>query len=683
MIRRPAVTAYVRQATGFPSELLFDARKRFLGFTMCRGHGKALHHAYGIQDRLANFPDKSWRFCVRAAKNLALAFAEVHDSGFIIADVNQNNALVDATGNVYLIDCDSWQFQSGSRTYYCSVGVPEYLSPELSLHPSLRFATRTKSDDNFSLAILIFQLLYLGRHPFMGVPRSQLGNFELAENIREKRYAYGGRELSPPPGAAAPQLAGDDVQSLLTRAFTGLATQRPTARDWAVTLEQVLRQLTHCSVNNAHVWRAGTGTCPWCQYLEHTLQYGAGTDPYPTDAEAAPQLVIESGSHEFPVDRTDYSLMPSQSLWRSGVESRLRRCSAIPTSTSSSLKPMVVPAYVFVSPYDKNQFGRLAASGVVSLLLLVLSAFLWATLTQAAAFLALVIVARNAFAWLKSFRSYRGELSGILSTYMSLVAESESSALSLTKARQSAAASLSSLATSVNGSLSKHSAIRPQFSGIGANRPAFPPLQTRAELREQALQRFLSKQLLQPVQLPYVHAMRKASLVSFGIETAADVQRDRVLQVHGIGPVCASELMAWKQSCIQRFVEPADYGAQDPIRIAEQQRRMTAQLDFQDQQQRKLRRDKAIRDREELEKRIEVETLKLEAEFIRLEAGLLALAEDHAVREQETLAAEQAYEQFVSEHRKELIEDCKKYLRRQGQTLRKCYRRVKQQFFSR
>ena len=77
------------------------------------------------------------------------------------APISAKNALV------VLIDCDSFQVNTNGRCYPCEVGVPLYTPPELQ-KKSFRELIRTRNHDRFGLAILIFQLLFVGRHPYAG-----------------------------------------------------------------------------------------------------------------------------------------------------------------------------------------------------------------------------------------------------------------------------------------------------------------------------------------------------------------------------------------------------------------------------------------------------------------------------------------------------------------------------------
>ncbi len=130
------------------------------------GH-KDIHTLYSPRSRKAEFPNADWRFLIRAAANTARAFAAIHETGCVIGDVNHGGVCVSDKATVRLIDCDSFQVTVGTRRFLCEVGVPTFTSPELQGKP-FRGVVRSPNHDNFGLAVLVFHLLYMGRHPFAG-----------------------------------------------------------------------------------------------------------------------------------------------------------------------------------------------------------------------------------------------------------------------------------------------------------------------------------------------------------------------------------------------------------------------------------------------------------------------------------------------------------------------------------
>jgi len=77
-------------------------------------------------------------------------------------------------------------------------------------------------------------------------------------------------------------------------------------------------------------------------------------------------------------------------------------------------------------------------------------------------------------------------------------------------------------------------------------------LQSTAQARQK--QRFLDGCFIDNADIPGVGPARKSALRSFGIETAADVTKSRVMQVRGFGESLTRAVLDWKASCERRFV---------------------------------------------------------------------------------------------------------------------------------
>jgi len=255
----------------WPQDLLHDPRTgNVVGFLMPRidGHHE-IHKLYGPSDRKQAFPDAGWGFLIRAARNLAAAFDAVHRHGHVIGDVNQGNVVVSRQATLRLIDCDSFQITHLGRNYTCRVGVPLFTPPELSGR-KLDDLVRTPEHDRFGLAVLIFHLLFMGRHPFAGRHPDRAIPVEVA--LREGLFAFG-REgirsgLVPPPYSLWLRDLTPTVADLFERAFGREAIAggpRPTAGDWVGALEMLESRLTTCRDDPRHAHAHSNGSCPWCR----------------------------------------------------------------------------------------------------------------------------------------------------------------------------------------------------------------------------------------------------------------------------------------------------------------------------------------------------------------------------------------------------------------------------------
>jgi DNA-binding helix-hairpin-helix protein with protein kinase domain len=184
----------------------------------------------------------------------------------VIGDLNQSGILIAKNAMATLIDCDSFQVTVSGRTFLCKVGKEEFTPPELQ---GIRFdqIVRTSNHDAFGLAVIIFYLLFMGRHPFDGkfVGRGDVPPRPKA--ISEYRFAYSCRtndtRMVPPPHV--PLLS--DLPKELSDAFEiafgpSGPSRRPTAADWVLMLERAELQVVGCQNNSAHHFFRAAPSCP-------------------------------------------------------------------------------------------------------------------------------------------------------------------------------------------------------------------------------------------------------------------------------------------------------------------------------------------------------------------------------------------------------------------------------------
>lgn len=235
---------------------------------------REIHHLYSVAQRKKDFPDADWGFLACAARNCAIAFEAIHQHGHVVGDVNQKNVLVSDKAIVQFVDCDSFQVRGpGGRIFRCGVGVPEYTPPELH-GVSFRDVDRAIDHDLFGLAVLVFHLLMMGRHPFSGVYTGP-GEMPLEKAIQKGLFAYArdaqARKMAPPPNTLPLALLDADVVTLFERAFAPTPAhrtpQRPRAGEWRSALDGFLKRLKACPADSKHVYPAAAGACPWCRLL--------------------------------------------------------------------------------------------------------------------------------------------------------------------------------------------------------------------------------------------------------------------------------------------------------------------------------------------------------------------------------------------------------------------------------
>lgn len=522
----------------WPTTLLLDAKGEVAGFIMARSQEPFdIHEVYSPRDRLQKLPAADWAFLVRTAQNIAIAFAAAHARGIVIGDVNHGSVRVSKDGLIRLIDCDSMQFEAGGQVYRCSVGVDTYTPPELQ---GLRLGDqdRTPHHDGFGLAVLVFHLLFLGRHPFAGVPTRKSAPTDIAGAIKAGAFAYGRRGglLSPPPLAPSLDMVPAELRSLFEEAFrpaaAGSSPERPSARDWFAGLKALGETLRTCGRNPAHSFSTVSKTCPWCAYEQNGLVFFY-----------RPQPVTR-----VPTGRVDGARL--RQAWARFEAKRLNlvrleRWAAAPQPAG---KKPGWPALLV-----KRGAGNVAPW---------LAAALFLTLQTAFVIAAFVIggVAILSHELLK--RLLRRKTERLRNGLRQL-------GTPLTPADQQQLRQLDTRALYCRNSAEA------QLQAI--DQMIRQPASTMKDLQ---LIAYLEKFRIRPGAIDGIGPSRAAQLASFGIESAADISKASVSAVPGFGQGFTNRLVNWRAQCEKRFrFNPQQMGNQAiAMRLAN--RRLIMERDF-------------------------------------------------------------------------------------------------------
>lgn len=274
----------------WPTDRLLDdtAEANVIGFLMPRlSQARRLCELANPRARGQLCPLFHYGYLLRTARNLVAAVQMLHKRGYVLGDLNESNVLVTTQALVTLVDADSFQVTAPGRLFRCRVGREEYLPPELQ-QICLADSERTAAHDAFALAVLIFQLLMQGSHPFAGMFTGTGEPPSLPERIRAGYWPHAWARESPfqpiphaPPWTVLPP----PVQDLFFRCFEdGHANpaQRPTAAAWQEALTEAESQLTACSANAQHRYPRGLDACPWC-----ILARQHDHDPFPSADQLA------------------------------------------------------------------------------------------------------------------------------------------------------------------------------------------------------------------------------------------------------------------------------------------------------------------------------------------------------------------------------------------------------------
>lgn len=249
----------------WPQAPLRDARGNFIGFVMpvldIQRTAELEEILLERQARAAGLPTGLGAKITLAA-NLSAVIAALHRQRHYVVDLKPVN-LRFYRDSLYIamLDCDGFSIQGEAERFPAQQFTVDYLAPELQGRAPV--AAGEEIQDRFALAVVVFQLLNFGIHPFSGKPVDGKVPTELAGRIREGCYAYG---VQPNPRIAPNPTSGHtmmpaELRRMFDRAFAGPGEARPTAVEWAQALRgYALRDaggLQACAADASHQHFAG------------------------------------------------------------------------------------------------------------------------------------------------------------------------------------------------------------------------------------------------------------------------------------------------------------------------------------------------------------------------------------------------------------------------------------------
>ncbi len=503
----------------WPQETLHPSRGGpVIGFLMPKVSNKApVHMVYSPAHRRQDYPKAAWDFLLFVARNIATCFETMHAHGHVVGDVNQDSFMVGRDSKVVLIDSDSFQVNARGTMHLCEVGVSHFTPPELQSLSSFDSFTRTANHDNFGLALLIFHVLFGGRHPYSGVPlRSGVGD-ALETDIKNFRYAYAqdnqSRGFSPPPRSIPVSILPDAMESMFHMAFTekGAADARPSAQQWVAVLDRLRGGLKRCGASSMHVYPAHLGSCPWCALEKQGVVYFV--DLRTTFTPTSSGFVLTQ-------------------VW--GLIQAVPAPAPLNPPTPNSFNVTSKPLPAGIPSEGTITFYRLAVVAIaVAVVFAIPKAWFFVLLS-------------GWFGWVM--------VGGTGSSERAAERAERRSALDVARQEYERLAERAKEAGS-----ERFHARKADLSRIKNELEALPRAeqeelkQLHATAQERQKQKFLNTCFIDRATIPGVGPARTAALRSFGIETAADVSKDRVMQVRGFGESLARAVLDWKRSCERQF----------------------------------------------------------------------------------------------------------------------------------
>lgn len=496
-----------------------------------------IHILYGIKSRHAEYPEARWPFLIQAAANVARAFSVIHEHGHVIGDVNQGGVVVSKSATVRLVDCDSFQVSVNGHRYLCEVGVPTHTPPELQ-DRSFKGVVRTQDHDAFGLAVIIFQLLFMGRHPFSGAFLGR-GDMPLERAIKEFRFAYGpgaaARQMKQPPATLPLEAVSAPLVRLFDRAFL-TSGARPRAQEWIDPLVDLAKNLKQCSQNSGHSFLSTLSACPWCK-----IEGQSGIVVFFPIYVAG---VATAGAFNIVAIWTQIENVP--------VPAPLP---ALPVKSSMGVTPSARAAQIKRARSLRSYVSTIALAAVSIVLLAV-------PLGGGVTFFLILLATIGAVVFART-----GE---------------NDSAHELQRTKQDAERKWSDMqrlwstqdvSQRVSSKLAELKTKKTEYQNLAT------VLQRRLqqlekEVYQRQLERFLDGYRIDKAQISGIGHARKITLRSYGLETAADITMNAVLSVPGFGPTYASKLLVWRSNIEQNFIF-------DPKRGVDPQDKRTVETEIQ------------------------------------------------------------------------------------------------------
>ena len=153
-----------------------------VGYTMAIGKGTTLCNVFDGPDAMIDrYPYWTRKDVVDTLYNLIGKYLYLHMHNVIAGDIQLKNALIYSSSCQYLIDMDSVQV----AIYPCPVGTEDFTDPRLWGRDFSSFI-RTLRDEDYSIAMLVFSILFCGLHPYA----TRNGAETLREEILSRNFPY-------------------------------------------------------------------------------------------------------------------------------------------------------------------------------------------------------------------------------------------------------------------------------------------------------------------------------------------------------------------------------------------------------------------------------------------------------------------------------------------------------------
>lgn len=223
---------------------VFGGALQVIGFLMpmvSKSRSETLDHFFDtVLSKRMPPPSVSLPRRIEVARNLARLLEELHTKGIYCVDFKPHNIHVGKNdGLVTLLDCDSYAIIADGTFFPATQFSCGYTAPE-ALKANAGPQVLGQEQDLFAMAVIFFQLLNYGIHPYAGILQNCREDLHTEDDlVRAEYYAYG---LKSHPNISPKRSSVHDCFPKVLREYFDQAfssNQRPLARQWAVLFEQI------------------------------------------------------------------------------------------------------------------------------------------------------------------------------------------------------------------------------------------------------------------------------------------------------------------------------------------------------------------------------------------------------------------------------------------------------------
>ncbi|MCT8248885.1 DNA-binding protein [Proteus vulgaris] len=286
----------------WPQARLYNSQKQFVGFVMPELDVKnTIELEYILQERQAKAHGlpTGMGAKVSLAYNLCSLIDALHQQGHRIIDMKPLNLrFYKSSLYMSLLDCDGFSIQGENTRYPAGQFTVEYLAPEFQAKQTIP-ETEEEWQDRFALAVIIFQLLNFGIHPFSGRPKNDTVPTDIPRRIAGRFYGYGikAHNLITPSVASGHKQLPDALRILFDKAFSGAPSLRPSAKTWATALYEYAQpekqQMLVCQKDKNHQHFAGKA-CAACARQAQLQQVATTQKQNQTQQEQVRQTRVQN-----------------------------------------------------------------------------------------------------------------------------------------------------------------------------------------------------------------------------------------------------------------------------------------------------------------------------------------------------------------------------------------------------